>query len=54
MGWSVIAELIGFVGQPTIVRLMPGLRPARTRILPFLFLSVEGGFDDVRDVLSGR
>src|SRR5208283_4806548 len=38
MGWSVIAELIGIVGQPTIVRLMPGLRPARTRVLAFLFL----------------
>ena len=38
MGRSVIAELIGIVGQPTIVRLMPGLRPARTRVLAFLFL----------------
>ena len=38
MSWSVVAELVGIVGQPTIVRLMPGLRPARTGVLAFLFL----------------
>src|SRR3974390_1105498 len=38
MSWSVVAELIGIVGQPTIVRLMPGLRTARTGVLAFLFL----------------
>ena len=38
MGWLVVFELIGIVGQPTIVRLMPGLRPAGTRVLAFLFL----------------
>ena len=32
-GWFVIAEFVGIVGQPTIVRLMPGLRPARTGVL---------------------
>jgi hypothetical protein len=37
MSWSVVAERVGIVGQPTIVRLMPGLRPARTRVLAFLF-----------------
>ncbi len=29
---------IGIVGQPTIARLMAGLRPARTGVLAFLFL----------------
>src|SRR5208337_3854174 len=38
MSWSVVAELIGIVGQPAIVRLMPGLRPAGTGVLAFLFL----------------
>src|ERR1017187_5435407 len=38
MRWSVVAEVIGIVGQPTIVRLMPGLRPSRTGVLAFLFL----------------
>src|ERR1019366_10547448 len=38
MSWSVVAELVGIVGQPTIVRLMPALRPARTGALAFLFL----------------
>src|ERR1039458_174836 len=38
MGWCVVAECVGIVGQPTIVRLMPGLRPARTSVLAFLFL----------------
>src|ERR1035438_6600371 len=38
MSWSVVAEVIGIVGQPTIVRLMPGLRPSRTGVLAFLFL----------------
>src|SRR5664279_3098901 len=38
MSWSVVAELIGIVGQPTIVRFMPGLRPARTGVFAFLFL----------------
>ena len=37
MSWSVVAEVIGIVGQPTIVRLMPGLRPSRTGVLAFLF-----------------
>src|ERR1035438_32852 len=41
MSWSVVAEVIGIVGQPTIVRLMPGLRPSRTGVLAFLF--VVGG-----------
>jgi hypothetical protein len=36
--WSMVAELVGIVGQPMIVRLMPGLRPARTGVLAFLFL----------------
>src|ERR1035438_5613425 len=39
MSWSVVAEVIGIVGQPTIVRLMPGLRPSRTGVLAFLFLA---------------
>src|ERR1022692_2798080 len=38
MSWSVVAEVIGIVGQPTIVRLMPGLRPSRPGVLAFLFL----------------
>ena len=38
MSWSVVAEVIGIVGQLTIVRLMPGLRPSRTGVLAFLFL----------------
>src|ERR1019366_8971338 len=38
MGWYVVAEVIGIVGQPTIVRVMPWLRPSRTGVLAFLFL----------------
>ena len=38
MGWFVVTELIGIVRRPTIVRLMPGLGPARTGILAFLLL----------------
>ena len=34
----MVAEVIGIVGQPTIVGLMPGLRPSRTGVLAFLFL----------------
>src|SRR5450755_641387 len=34
----VVAKLIGIVRQPAVVRLMPQLRPARTRVLA-LFLS---------------
>ena len=34
----MVFELIWIVGQPTIVRFMPGLRPARTGVLAFLFL----------------
>src|SRR5512136_69170 len=34
---SVIAEFVGIVGETTIVGLMPGLRPARTRVLALLF-----------------
>jgi len=40
MSWFVVAEIIGIVGQPTVVRLMPGLRPARTCVLA-LFLLVR-------------
>ena len=36
----VVAKLIGIVRQPAVVRLMPGLRPARTRVLA-LFLLVR-------------
>jgi hypothetical protein len=38
MDWSVVAEFVGIVGQPTIVRLMSGPRPARTRVLAPLLL----------------
>jgi len=38
MGWSAVAELIRIVGQPTIVRLMPALRPARAGVLALFFL----------------
>lgn len=38
MRWSVIADFVGIVGEPTIVRLMAGLRSARTGILTLLFL----------------
>lgn len=38
MGWSVIADFVGIVGEPPIVRLMAGLRTARTGILALLFL----------------
>ena len=38
MSWPVVVELIGIVRQPTIVRFMPGLRPARTRVLALGFL----------------
>src|SRR5450631_1327842 len=37
MRWSVIAEFVWIVGEPTIVRLMAGLRPARTGIVTLLF-----------------
>src|ERR1017187_10162507 len=30
MGWYVVTEFVGIVGQPTVVRLVPRLRPART------------------------
>jgi len=42
MSWSVVAERVGIVGQPTIVRLMPGLRPARTRVLRVFSFLVGG------------
>jgi hypothetical protein len=38
MRWSVIAEFVGIVGQSAIVRLMPRLRSARTRIFTLLFV----------------
>ena len=38
MGWFVVAELIGIVRQPTIVRFMSGLRSTRTGVLAFLLL----------------
>ena len=38
MRWSAIAEFVGIVRQPTIVRLMSGIRPARTGVLALLFL----------------
>src|SRR6202046_272448 len=50
----VVAKLIGIVRKPTVVRLMPQLRPAGPRVLALFLLSVEGGFDDVREFLSGR
>ena len=37
-GWFVIADFVGIVGQPTVVRLMPGLRPARTGVLALCLL----------------
>ena len=40
----VIAELVGIVRQPPVVRFAPELRPAGPGILErFSFLSVEGG-----------
>jgi hypothetical protein len=50
----LVAELIGIVSQPTIVRLMPALSPPGREFSRFSFLSVDGGFDELRDVLSGR
>ena len=50
----VVAKLIGIVRKPTVVRLMPQLRPAGPRVLALFLLSVEGGFDDVREFSSGR
>src|ERR1017187_2984610 len=38
MGWYVVTEFLGIVGQPTVVRLVPRLRPARTSVLALLFL----------------
>src|SRR5664279_2350437 len=38
MGWYVVTEFVGIVGQPTVVRLVPRLRPARTSVLALLFL----------------
>ena len=35
---SVIADFVGMIGQPTIVRLMTRFRPTRTRIFTLLFL----------------
>ena len=34
----MVAKLIGIVHQPTVMRLVSGLRPARARILTFLLL----------------
>ena len=44
MGWFVVAEFVGIVGQPTIARLMPGLRPARTGVFALLILVGGGRF----------
>src|ERR1035437_3313942 len=38
MGWYVVTEFVGIVGQPTVVRLVPRLRPTRTSVLALLFL----------------
>ena len=40
----MVAELIGIVRQPTVMRFMPGLRPARARVLALLFLVGGGRF----------
>jgi hypothetical protein len=42
MRWSVIAEFVGIIGQPTIMRLMTRLRPARTRIFTLLVTAQVG------------
>ena len=44
MGWFVVTQFVGIVGQPTIVRLMPRLRPARTGVFALLFLVGGGRF----------
>ena len=50
----VVAKLIGIVRKPTVVRLIPSFAPPGREFSRFSFLSVEGGFDDVREFLSGR
>jgi len=44
---------LGIVGQPTIVRLMPGFARQDESSRVSLFV-VDGGFDELRDVLAGR
>ena len=39
----VVPKLIGIIRQPAVVRLMPGLGAARTRVLPLFFLVRRGG-----------
>ena len=54
----VVAKLayIGIVRKPTVVRLMPQLRPAGPRVLALFTLFVRRGrpADGVREFLSGR
>jgi hypothetical protein len=54
MGWSVIAELIGIVGRQRLCGSWPVSTPPGREFSRFSFLSVDGGLDEVRDVLSGR
>jgi hypothetical protein len=41
MGWCVVTKFVGIVGQPTMIRLMPWLRPTRMGVLS-LFPLVRG------------
>ena len=41
-GRDVIPKFIGIVRQPTVVRLMPELRPARTRVLALFLIRRRG------------
>lgn len=51
---AIIFVSIGRLGQNTGVPLMAGLGTPGREPSRLAFLSVDGGFDDVRDVLSGR
>jgi hypothetical protein len=49
----VVTKLIGIVRQPTVVRLMPRLRPARTRVFALFFLIRRWRFGRGARILIG-
>jgi hypothetical protein len=51
---AMVFVCISRFGQRTSVPLCPGLAPPGREPSRLPFRSVDGGFDDVRDVLSGR
>src|ERR1700722_2972771 len=50
----VVAKLIGSSASRRLCGSCPSFAPPGREFSRFSFLSVEGGFDDVREFLSGR